>query len=367
MRILIDDGMQIKVGTGIGKYSLYLYKELKKHLEKKDSVELFQFDKGNSSKKQGRLKYLLYINSNKFLKKCGQFDVVHFTNYAMPFRKNRKTKYVVTIHDLASFIHPESLSMMYRVYNQFIVKLAIKNADQILTVSESVKNEIIERWPEVKEKVKVAYPGLYSEFETENIAEYYESELLKNIQWKKFFLFVGTIETRKNLQIIIQAFLEIKREKEEKNYKLVLAGRKGFGFEKYERLINESEYRNDIIVTGYLSSNDIIKLYKEASAYIFPSVYEGFGSTQLECMANHLPLILSKIPTNIEISKDYGLFFSLEDREELKEQMKKIINSDYNFQEKNQIADKVCKEYSWECLIEVYIKFYKCICEEFSN
>ena len=55
MRILIDDGMQIKVGTGIGKYSLYLYKELKKHLEKKDSVELLQFDKGSSSKKQGRL------------------------------------------------------------------------------------------------------------------------------------------------------------------------------------------------------------------------------------------------------------------------------------------------------------------------
>ena len=54
MRILIDDGMQIKVGTGIGKYSLYLYKELKKHLEKKDSVELLQFDKGSSSKKQGR-------------------------------------------------------------------------------------------------------------------------------------------------------------------------------------------------------------------------------------------------------------------------------------------------------------------------
>lgn len=68
MRILIDDGMQIKVGTGIGKYSLYLYKELKKHLEKKDSVELLQFDKGSSSKKQGRLKYLLYINSNKFKK-----------------------------------------------------------------------------------------------------------------------------------------------------------------------------------------------------------------------------------------------------------------------------------------------------------
>lgn len=359
MRILIDDGMQIKVGTGIGKYSLYLYKELKKHLEKKHSVELLQFDKGNSSKKQGRLKYLLYINSNKFLKKCGQYDVVHFTNYAMPFRKNRKTKYVVTIHDLASFIHPESLSTMYRLYNQFIVKHAIRNADQILTVSESVKKEIIERWSMVKEKVKVAYPGLYSEFDSKAVVNRYESKLLGKITRRKFFLFVGTIETRKNLKIVIQAFIDMKKENPENDYKLVLAGRKGFGFEEYEKLIDKSKYKYDIIVTGYLPSDDVSKLYKEASAYIFPSVYEGFGSTQLECMVNHLPLILSKIPTNVEISKEYGLFFNLEDRQSLKEQMKKIVDGEYDYQGKNIIADNICKKYSWDNLIDSYIEIYK--------
>lgn len=357
MRILIDDGMQIKVGTGIGKYSLYLYKELKKHLEKKDSVELLQFDKGSSSKKQGRLKYLLYINSNKFKKKCEQYDVVHFTNYAMPFRKNRKTKYIVTIHDLASFIHPESLSTMYRLYNQFIVKLAIKNADQILTVSESVKKEIIERWPMAN--VKVAYPGLYSEFDSETVLNQYESGLLGEISKRKFFLFVGTIETRKNLKIVIQSFIDMKKDNPGNGYKLVLAGRKGFGFEEYEKLINESKYKKDIIVTGYLSSNDVIKLYKEASAYIFPSVYEGFGSTQLECMVNHLPLILSKIPTNIEVSKAYGLFFDLEDGQGLEKQMNKIVDGEYDYQEKNKVADDICQRYSWESLIDSYIEVYK--------
>lgn len=66
----------------------------------------------------------------------------------------------------------------------------------------------------------------------------------------------------------------MKKDNPGNGYKLVLAGRKGFGFEEYEKLINESKYKKDIIVTGYLSSNDVIKLYKEASAYIFPSVYE---------------------------------------------------------------------------------------------
>ena len=299
----------------------------------------------------------LPIYSNKFKKKCGQYEVVHFTNYAMPFRKNRKTKYAVTIHDLASFIHPESLPTMYRLYNQFIVKLAIKNADQILTVSESVKNEIIERWPMAK--VKVAYPGLYSEFDSEVVMNQYESELLGEISKRKFFLFVGTIETRKNLKIVIQSFIDMKKDNPGNDYKLVLGGRKGFGFEEYEKLINESKYKEDIIVTGYLSSNDVIKLYKEASAYIFPSVYEGFGSTQLECMVNHLPLILSKIPTNIEVSKTYGLFFDLEDGQGLEKQMKKIVDGEYDYQEKNKVADDICKKYSWESLIDNYIEVYK--------
>lgn len=303
------------------------------------------------------MKYLLYINSNKFKKKCEQYDVVHFTNYAMPFRKNRKTKYIVTIHDLASFIHPESLSTMYRLYNQFIVKLAIKNADQILTVSESVKKEIIERWPMAN--VKVAYPGLYSEFDSEAVLNQYESGLLGEISKRKFFLFVGTIETRKNLKIVIQSFIDMKKDNPGNGYKLVLAGRKGFGFEEYEKLINESKYKKDIIVTGYLSSNDVIKLYKEASAYIFPSVYEGFGSTQLECMVNHLPLILSKIPTNIEVSKAYGLFFDLEDGQGLEKQMNKIVDGEYDYQEKNKVADDICQRYSWESLIDSYIEVYK--------
>ena len=302
MKILIDDGMQIKVGTGIGKYSLYLYETLKKRLDMKDSVELLQFDKGNSSKKQGRLKYLLYINSNSFLRRCGNYDIVHFTNYAMPFRKNKKTKYVVTIHDLASFLHPESVSTTYRIYNQCIIYLAIKKADLILTVSESVKKEIIKKWPKIRDKVRVAYPGLYSEFDKKSVIENYECNLLNRVTKRKFFLFVGTIETRKNLKIVIQAFIRMKEENSQNEYKLVLAGRKGFGFEEYEKLINESVYAKDIIVTGYLSSDDVTKLYNEAAAYIFPSVYEGFGSTQLECMVNHLPLILSKIPTNIEVS-----------------------------------------------------------------
>lgn len=358
MRVLIDDGMQIQVGTGIGKYTLYLYNELKNALTSDNAVDLEQFDKRDSSKKQGRLKYLRHINSIDYYKKCGNYDVVHFTNYAMPFIKNPRTKYIVTIHDLASFTHPESLSTAYKLYNRFIVTHAIKNADVILTVSKAIKDEIGRKWPEYAGKIRVAYPGLYSEFNPGSIQRQYDSEVLSYIQKDKFFLFVGTVEKRKNLGIVLQAFINMKRQDRSNQYKLVLAGRAGYGYEEYEQIISNSEFRDDIIVTGYLSSADVNKLYSEAAAYVFPSVYEGFGSTQLECMVNHLPLILSDIPTNLEVSKEYGMFFSLDNIDELQMRMEQIVRCDYDYVSKNKMADLICEEYSWKNLISTYIEAY---------
>lgn len=358
MRILIDDGMQIEVGTGIGKYSLYLYQALKNELAEPDTVELLQFKKGNLPKSLRRLCYLNYINSDEFYKKCADYDIVHFTNYAMPFKKNKNVRYVVTIHDLASFLHPESLPKIYRVYSRMMIYLALKRSDVILTVSESVRQEIIERWPNVTSKIKVVYPGLYSEFSKEKIDDKYRHEKLKCLTEKEFFLFVGTIETRKNIGIVIRAFINMKEINPEIPYKLVLAGRPGYGYEKYEELIAQSKCRADIIMTGYLSADDVLRLYKNAAAYIFPTVYEGFGSTQLECMVNHLPIILSDIPTNREVSKDYGLYFKLGDEKQLQKRMEQIVNNQVDRDLLNLLADKICKNYSWDNLIHSYIDVY---------
>lgn len=359
MRILIDDGMQIKVGTGIGKYSLYLYNTLRKTLTKPDVVELSQFEKGNVSKQWGRLRYLKYINSYKFYKKCEKYDIVHFTNYAMPFKKNKKARYVVTVHDLASFLYPDSLPQIYGLYSRAMICLAIKKADTILTVSESVRQEIIERWPQIARKVKVAYPGLYSEFSENKIQNEYRLEKLNYLIKKEFFLFVGTVETRKNLGIVINAFINMKATNSNNPFKLVLAGRPGYGYGEYEELIAQSECKEDIITTGYLSTEDILRLYRDAAAYVFPTIYEGFGSTQLECMINHLPLILSDIPTNREVSGKYGLYFKLGDEEQLQQRMEQIVNGEVDYNLMNSLADEICEKYSWDNLISSYINIYK--------
>lgn len=356
MKILIDDGMQIKIGTGIGTYSLNLLNSLKKALGQ-ENVDVLDFDKIKKSRKASRFLYLLYINSKAYRKKCEEFDMVHFTNFAIPVRRSNKVKYAVTIHDMVAFLYPKSLSFMYRIYNRLCIKYSIKKADMVTTVSNSVKTEIEKKFPKAK-NIVVLPNGIDSKSSSEDIALElrYSSDSLNE---KKYFLFVGTVEKRKNLGILIEAFIKFKMEYSDASYKLVLAGRPGIGYDEYKKLIDNSLYSKDIITTGYISGEERDWLYKNAAAYIFPSIYEGFGIPQLECMVDHLPLICSDIPTNREISNDYGLFFDLNDVDSLVKQMKKIVDGEYDYDGREKIADSIVERFKWENIVNEYIDAYR--------
>lgn len=364
MKVLIDDGMQIQVGTGIGKYSLYLYRSLK---ENRVDVSLADtIDKSKSSKGMGRIRYLLYINSAKYRRKYRDCDIIHYTNYALPFLRLKKTKYVVTIHDLASFLYPETFSKPYGAYSRFTVKYALKHADKIVTVSDSVKREIEEKFPKYARKVTAIYPGHYCEIEKREYADDgYESEKLDGVVHKyRFFLFVGTIEKRKNVGMMIEAFIRFRESSPDySGYKLVLAGRPGYGYESFAETARESKYSGDILFTGYLSKDDTNKLYNCATAYLFATVYEGFGSTQLECMACHTPLILSDIPTNREVSAEYGYFFDRKDVDSLTRQMVAVVKEQDRIG-KNQIADGLIANFSWKDIAKRYGEIYRVLIGE---
>lgn len=362
MRILIDDGMQIKVGTGIGKYTKYLYTYMKESKLFK-SVDLVNYENIFSkpcNKKMMRIKYLMYINSKKYFEKMKDYDYVWFTNYIIPFRKPKNTKIIVTIHDLVSFLYPNTLPLLYRFYIRFFIKYAVKKSDIIFTVSNSSKNEIQNLFKKYSNKVKYFWPGIYDGISSDKIEDNFENHELNKLDNQKYFLYVGTVEKRKNIDFIIEAFIELKKNNEKaKGYKFVIAGRPGFGYKEFINKINYLGYSNDFIFPGYVSDLDSNKLYCEAKAFVFPSVYEGFGSNQIECMKCKLPILLSDIPTNREISREYGLFFSLNDTNTLVEQMNKIVENNYDYAEKEQIATKYLKEFEWNLIIKDIYKVLK--------
>ncbi|MBE6555598.1 MAG: glycosyltransferase family 4 protein [Ruminococcaceae bacterium] len=322
MRILLDDGMQLGVGTGIGNYARYLGESLAACPDTEVVREDFA---ARGSRRAARLRYLHYLESAAYREKLSHFDVVHYANYAMPRKTPHGTLTAVTVHDLTAFSHRDTLPRAYAAYNRAMVRRAVKHADLILTVSNAIREELIARFPDAAHRTHAVYPGHYDRITAGDIPPVYENKALTGLENRKFFLFVGTVERRKNLGTLISAFSLLTRVEQRDDLALVLAGRDGFGAEAYHALAARTGA--DIRFTGYLSESDLKKLYREATAFVFPSIYEGFGSPQTECMSCGLPLLLSDIPTNREISGDYGAYFPTDDPEALMLRMRDLLNA----------------------------------------
>ena len=310
MKILVDNGLQGGVGTGIDSYSRALADALAA-LEDTDVSEESITPKGD--RRLARLAYLSHLDSPTYQTHIVNYDVVHYTNYAVPRKMPKNTVCAVTVHDLAAFSHKKTLPHAYAVYNRHIVRRAMKRADVIFTVSDAIKAEIEARFPRAASRVVRVYPGHYENATAKITPRVYESEVLKGLEKRCFFLFIGTLERRKNLTQLIEAYLRLKQSCEGLTMPLVLAGRPGFGFEEIEALIKSAPEGTDIRLPGYISEEDRQKLYGEAAAFIFPSVYEGFGSPQTECMSSALPLLASDIPTNREVSGSFATYFPVGD------------------------------------------------------
>jgi len=344
LRVLIDDGMQIRVGTGIGKYSSQLYESLKQ------KIQVCDLNAFPAKKKTWftRIKYLLYINSLKFKKKLKKYDVVHFTNYLMPLSIPKETKCVVTIHDLTAFSHPETLSFLHRLYFRFIIKFSLKHADLILCISNTIKEEIINRFPKLvrKQKMDVIYCGLP-----------YNSLPTLPPERDNTFLYVGTIEKRKNISLIISAF-NLFLAKSNSNYKLVLAGKMGLGSDEIIKEAKASPFSSQIIFTGYISDNKRDELYLNSGCLVFASLYEGFGIPQIESIYFGLPIILSDIPTNREITNNNGLYFKNNDSVSLAKAMTLFSFSKDGQIEKRRKLQPICTSFFYDNLIKNYISSY---------
>lgn len=311
MKILLDDGLQLSVGTGIGGYA----KALGEALDAMPDVALTRENFTPAGKRRrARLAYLKYLNSAAYRQALSGLDVVHYANYAMPKKLPPHVISAVTVHDLAAFSHKSTLPLLYGAYNRFMIRRAVKRADVIFTVSESTKREIAARFPRAAARTVSVYPGHHTEAVCEAPLACYENTTLTGLEKRKFFLFVGTLEKRKNLTELISAYVElIKSAPAAKGFSLVLAGKHGFGYKKIKKALKSAPENADIRLPGYISAADRQKLYAEAAAFVFPSLLEGFGSPQTEAMAAGLPLIVSDIPTNREISDTYGHFYPVGD------------------------------------------------------
>ena len=225
---------------------------------------------------------------------------------------SNKCKKIITIHDLSFERFPETFSFKRRLWH-FMVnpRKLCRKSDQIWAVSKSTKQDLISLYKIDSTKISVAFPPFnFDKFSGENL----EPVSLENIRKKyqlpsDFILFNGTIEPRKNISALVDAFEQLKREEGRRrgDLKLVVAGGSGWLCDEILSKIKKSFVKDDIILTGFVDGKDKPYLYHLAKIFVYPSIFEGFGYPPIEAMASGTPTITSNCSSIPEVVGDSAL------------------------------------------------------------
>jgi glycosyltransferase involved in cell wall biosynthesis len=236
-----------------------------------------------------------------------KIDIMHYP--AFPPGLFSKKPYVFTVHDANIWEFPETLSWKGKLYFKPLSLLAVKGASKIITVSQSSASSIAERIGAPKRKIIITGEGISNEFRIINNQAKIEHTRKKYRLPEKFILFVGSIEPRKNIIRLINAFAKIKRMNGSIPHKLLLVGRKAWGKKAIEQEISKIGLENDIVLLGYVSLSDLVAIYNLSDLFVFPSLYEGFGLPPLEALACGVPVAASNAPAIPEILDNAAVYF----------------------------------------------------------
>jgi glycosyltransferase involved in cell wall biosynthesis len=211
-----------------------------------------------------------------------------------------KLPQVLAIHDLAFLNYPEGINRLTLEYYKYYTPKFINKAQQIITVSEFSREDIVRHYPKAANKISVVYNAADENFRP---ATYQEKEKTREsfTDGKEFFLYVGSIHPRKNLVTLLKGFSWFKK-RHQSNMKLVLAGRMAWKNDLFLAQLNTYKYRDDIVLTGYLEDDVLRAIIAAAYALVYPSHWEGFGLPLLEAMKSAVPLITSQTSALPEIA-----------------------------------------------------------------
>ena len=258
---------------------------------------------------------------------------------------------ILTVHDLGFLKNPELYHPLERIYQKISHILALKRANKIIAISKATKKDIIHYFPKYKDKIKVIYNGYNSDSfkiidnnEKKEIREKYNLPL-------KYILYIGRLETKKNIQNLIKGYKLIKN----KDIPLILGGKPGnYGYNEIKELAKNEK---NILFLGYIPQEDYQLLLASSFIFVFPSKFEGFGIPILEAMASGTPIICSDIPVFKEITEDSVLLFNPDNIKDITYIIDKIINND---KLRDQLIKKgldQVKKFSWNKSAKEILKY----------
>lgn len=272
-------------------------------------------------------------------------DVVLFPNFVRwPLAFSKKS--IVIVYDLSYINTSEHSASRLRNYLSRFVPKSIEQSDHVITISENSKKEIIDHYRVDPNKITIISPAVDHKIFTKQAPETVDSVLKKYDIGGKYILFTGTIEPRKNIIGILNAYAALP-ETIRSTFSLVLVGGKGWLDESIHRRLEELKKLN-IILTGYAPDEDLPGLYSGASVFIYPSFYEGFGMPPLEAMACGVPVITSNNSSLPEVVGGAGLMVEANDQSGLTNAIKTVLTDNNLAAELAQKGLVQAKKFNWD-------------------
>ncbi len=280
-------------------------------------------------------------------------DIYH-TQYITPFFVSRKTKIVTHIHDVSFKVYKQFIKWSDLFFLNILIPLSIRRADKIVAVSEFTKSEIEKYYPQAKGKVEVVYNAVAHKKPETKMPEKRELRAKYDLP-EKYILYLGTLQPRKNISNLIEAYLKIADKISDT--KLVIAGNLQ-AHNVDEKLL---KYKNEKAVrfSGFIDEKDKLALLSGAEAFVYPSLYEGFGIPILEAMSVGTPVLASKIPPHREVAEEACLYFEPESLADLKNKLYTIcVDERLRARLVNQGFSRA-SFFSWKKSAKKMLKIYK--------
>jgi len=326
MKIGIDGRLLVRNITGLERLIYNLVNHLDKIIPRDNEIyiytsnsyktELFYFNKINT-----RSIDLLF---NDILNK--RIKLFHMTYKPQTFEDVLDfigTDYVFTLNDLIAYNFKYKRDESDFDYYRKVLKITLYGANRIIAISNHNKNDIIKNFKIDSNKIEVIYPGLDSKF-----VKISDDNILNDFRQtyslpERYLLYLGTDYPHKNLKNLFLSFKQLINNKNFKDLYLVVAGESRYG---KDYLVNEiEEIKDNLILLDHFPERNIVELYNGALAFIYPSLYEGFGFPPLEAMACGIPVIASKATSIPEVVGDAGLIVDAENIDELSKAMEKLL------------------------------------------
>lgn len=362
MKIRVEYGSAAsKHPTGVGYYTRNLTEALARQKNSEVSVVYFDFLKKLSPQLPSSIQNITAINfPQRVYAKLHKFgmavpfdillpktDITFYPNYAL-WPTTQSTLRVVTIHDLTYLLFPEMVENKNLAYLRAVVPRSISDADVIVVSAETVKHEIEALFSTRKPIVVVPIPPASHYFSSSDRSVH----KTYSIPTEKYILFASTIEPRKNLDVLLDAYQLLPRQVRDE-MSLVIAGGSGWKSEGTQNRINTLHARGmNIVQTGYFVHEDAPALYQKATMLVMPSHYEGFGMPIVEAMASKVPVIASDIPVLKEVGGDACLYFQQNNPESLAAQIGSLVHSPKLRHELKDKGSTHIKPLTWDSVAE---------------